>query len=198
MHPGAGHGHPAVTPSLGLGDGKKPQETQGTLGDPGPCQPRGRFPGRRCYFGRVKQEGEGCRRKFNAPPAGPPPARAGMKTIQGEREAEPEPATPVARGLAPAGACGQQTACLGWVLHPLPPSLWHWGHRPSCPSSSQRVFGFRMAFGGGSSLPARVRARACALARALAQGSVDGGALRWPLVPQFPQGAGVHTRRAWQ
>lgn len=86
------------TPHPSLGMGKSP----GRFGAPrGPRQLWERFPGRRCYFGRVKQEGEGCRGKFNVPPAGPAPVQAGMKTIRGERAAELS-----VRGPAPTGTGG--------------------------------------------------------------------------------------------
>lgn len=139
VHHGAGHGHPAVTPSLGLRD----RESPGRLG-----APLGRFPGgRRCYLGRVKQEGEGCRGKFKEPPAGPPPARA-----------ENNPRRTGGRAGAGSTHGTRAGACLGWVLQPLPPSL-------GCCSHMLFVFpkSFRMVLGAGSSLAARARARVCAL-----------------------------------
>lgn len=87
-----------------LGMGKSP----GRFGAPrGPCQPWERFPGSRCYFRRVKQEGEGCRGKFNVPPAGPAPIQAGMKTIRGERAAEPPAVGPDPTGTG--GTRGTRT-----------------------------------------------------------------------------------------
>lgn len=103
------------TPHPSLGMGKSP----GRFGAPrGPRQPWERFPGRRCYFGRVKQEGEGCRGKFNAPPAGPAPLQAGMKTIRGERKSFPWqdrlPPAPLAQGQ-------DRTVCPGSELRHLHP-----------------------------------------------------------------------------
>lgn len=115
----------AQSPRPSQGMGKSP----GRAGAPrGPGLPWERFPGRHCYFGRVKQEGEGCRGKFNAPPAGPAPTQAGMKTIrqsfQRDERLPAEPAAPAAPGPAPGGARGDRTACPGTELrHRHPPAL---------------------------------------------------------------------------
>lgn len=124
--------------------GKSP----GRFGAPrGPRQPLERFPGRRCYFGRVKQEGEGCRGKFNVPPAGPAPIQAGMKTIRGERAAEPP-----AAGPDPTGTGGTRGTRSGARRSPRGQNgVSRLRTTATLPPPSEGSFGFGMMFGLGSS-----------------------------------------------
>lgn len=163
------------SPHSSLGRGKSP----GRVGAPrGPRQPWERFPGRRCYFGRVKQEGEGCRGKFNVPPAGPAPIQAGMKTTWGKRAAE----APV-EGPAPTGTGGTRGTRTGTRRSPRGQDGVSSSELRRChpPALFLRIIWLRDGVWDWI-IPALARGRA---------GQARGSAAA--LVPQFPQGFGAQA-----